>query len=632
MISRLVRLLTIALLLVLFNGGAAQAETAYYIYDDATGGACSLIGIWNPETKECLLTSDIKGPVIIMNDGITLNGGGHVITDSIFECGIILDYRNGVTVKNITVRQVYHYGICVSYSSDITITDSAFLNNGYTGIYTKYSGGNTFSSNVTSNNTWGIHLYRSDNNTLINNTASGNGYEGLRLSYSSDNTIANNLLTNNNIGVVFFYYCYDNTFSQNTISNNSAGVHVNFSSGNTLSENIFVDNSRGAYLYFSDYTNVYRNTFSNHSGGYALGVDRSNYVQVYNNDFVNNPIPLSVWDGTGNLFNLVAPIGGNYWSNFDTPEEGCNNLNGDDFCDTQYRGDNLPWTRQSGWANLPPVADAGGPYSVNWGAELVLDGSGSSDPDDNIASYEWDLDNDGEYDDASGVTWTVSFTSLGEQQVGLRVTDEGGLSDTDTATVTVVDPTPPVITWVGDIEDGDEYYFGDVPPAPTCTATDDLSGVDGGCTVSGYEINVGVHTLTAIAKDYAGNQATETRSYTVMAWTLSGFYPPIDMNGVFNVAKNGGTIPLKFEIFVGGTELTDIANIKSITSALITCDTKLPSGEEVLLPTGGTVLRYDLDEGQFIFNWNTPTTPATCYRVTLTALDGSSLVAYFKLK
>jgi hypothetical protein len=360
--------------------------------------------------------------------------------------------------------------------------------------------------------------------------------------------------------------------------------------------------------------------------------------------------------------------------------------------------------------NQPPVADAGGPYSVNWGAELMLDGSGSTDADNNIAAYEWDLDNDGEYDDATGITAVTAFTQVGEHLIGLRVTDEGGLTDTDTAAVTVIDPTPPVITptisgtlgsndwyvsavtvdwtvsdaesgiasaegcdsavlssdtagvtltcsatngagltnlvsvpskidqtapaitWVGGINAGDEFYFGDVPPEPTCTAVDDLSGVDGACTVSGYEITVGVHILTATAKDYAGNQATETRSYTVLAWTLSGFYPPIDMNGVLNVAKSGSTIPLKFEIFVGGTELTDIASIKSITSALITCDTKLPSGEEALLPTGGTVLRYALDEGQFIFNWATPTTPATCYRVTLTALDGSSLVAYFKLQ
>lgn len=36
--------------------------------------------------------------------------------------------------------------------------------------------------------------------------------------------------------------------------------------------------------------------------------------------------------------------------------------------------------------------------------------------------------------------------------------------------------------------------------------------------------------------------------------------------------------------------------------------------------------------GQFIYNWKTPKTPGKCYAVTMTAQDGSSLTALFKLK
>jgi hypothetical protein len=47
--------------------------------------------------------------------------------------------------------------------------------------------------------------------------------------------------------------------------------------------------------------------------------------------------------------------------------------------------------------NTPPVADAGGPYSVPEGASVALDGSASSDAEQSAASlvYEWDLDGDG---------------------------------------------------------------------------------------------------------------------------------------------------------------------------------------------------------------------------------------------
>jgi hypothetical protein len=37
-------------------------------------------------------------------------------------------------------------------------------------------------------------------------------------------------------------------------------------------------------------------------------------------------------------------------------------------------------------------------------------------------------------------------------------------------------------------------------------------------------------------------------------------------------------------------------------------------------------------DGQFIYNWKTPNFAGKCYRVTMTTIDGSSLVAYFKLK
>ena len=92
--------------------------------------------------------------------------------------------------------------------------------------------------------------------------------------------------------------------------------------------------------------------------------------------------------------------------------------------------------------NLPPTADAGGPYPADEGEIITLNASGSTDPDDNIVLYEWDLDNDGEYDDASGVTADVAFDDDGTYTVGLRVTDEYGESDTDTASVTVDNVAP----------------------------------------------------------------------------------------------------------------------------------------------------------------------------------------------
>ena len=138
-------------------------------------------------------------------------------------------------------------------------------------------------------------------------------------------------------------------------------------------------------------------------------------------------------------------------------------------------------------------------------------------------------------------------------------TNDAGLTTNATPLTVKLDKVNPTLTWTGGPANGGSYYFGSVPAAPTCTAIDPLYSGPNGCTVAGYSNLVGSHTMTATALDVAGNSYSETRSYTVLAWTLNGFFQPVDMNGVLNTVKNGSTVPLKFEIFAGPTELTDTA-------------------------------------------------------------------------
>jgi parallel beta-helix repeat protein len=113
--------------------------------------------------------------------------------------------------------------------------------------------------------------------------------------------------------------------------------------------------------------------------------------------------------------------------------------------------------------NQPPTAVAGGPYFTFEGTAVILDGSGSSDPDGNITSYAWDLDNDGQYDDATGITTTVTFGDNGSYVIGLLVTDSGGLTDEDTAVVTV-DNVAPIVEAGGD-QSSVEGSIVSLPPA-----------------------------------------------------------------------------------------------------------------------------------------------------------------------
>lgn len=102
----------------------------------------------------------------------------------------------------------------------------------------------------------------------------------------------------------------------------------------------------------------------------------------------------------------------------------------------------------------PPVADAKGPYAAYQSRTITLDGSRSYDPNGLfypdpshpwhgwIVSWEWDLDNDGEYDDAIGETTTWSSCELGIHVVGLKVTNNFGDSDETDTTIDVTE-TPP---------------------------------------------------------------------------------------------------------------------------------------------------------------------------------------------
>ena len=94
--------------------------------------------------------------------------------------------------------------------------------------------------------------------------------------------------------------------------------------------------------------------------------------------------------------------------------------------------------------NNPPIADADGPYTAQVGQPITLDGSGSNDPDpgDSIVSYEWDLDNDGQYDDAAGVNPTWTWSTVGLHTVSLKVTNSYGQIDMDTSTVDAQEQPP----------------------------------------------------------------------------------------------------------------------------------------------------------------------------------------------
>jgi len=149
-----------------------------------------------------------------------------------------------------------------------------------------------------------------------------------------------------------------------------------------------------------------------------------------------------------------------------------------------------------------PVANAGGPYSGYEGSSITLN-AGSSTDDGTIVLYEWDWNNDGTYDEntVSPIikhAWADDFAGT----VGLRVKDDAGLTDTDTASVTV-------IFW--DFGDG--------------------TNTTGTLTPTHAYGDTGSYTVTLRVTDDDGGIGVDTLKITVPS-SVGGIWIPVDKLGL----------------------------------------------------------------------------------------------------
>jgi len=211
--------------------------------------------------------------------------------------------------------------------NNITIKNIIPSNN-YAGIYL-WNTHNSIIENISAAYSyWGIALDSSNNNTITNNDTSLND-NGIALRNSScNNIIENNIATNNYFnGIVFYNYNNNNIISNNIVSNDCemGGIYLSYSNKNTVYENIITKTYNGIVLVGCYYNIIYNN--------YLI----DNEIQAYNT-------------GNNNFF-LPLPIGGNYWSDWTSPD-----ANKDHIVDVPYMFNNggvdkYPWAQENGWKN-----------------------------------------------------------------------------------------------------------------------------------------------------------------------------------------------------------------------------------------------------------------------------------------
>jgi parallel beta-helix repeat protein len=232
------------------------------------------------------------------------------------------------------------------------VTGTATLGNTHDGIVIRGA----------ANNTIGGTIAGAGNVISGNNTGGGRGgvsiinHPNLHITGASDNLVQGNFIGPDVTGIA-------------ALGNGSGGVVIEAAYNNTLTDN----------------------TISNNI--YGIQLQSSSENQIYNNNFIDNTIQAYVTDSEGNIFNLEKPTGGNYWSDWTSPD-----IDGDDFVDSPYvftdGMDNLPWSRQDGWpppAPLPILPDTTITESNLIGWWRFDEGSG------NIAYDSSGHDNDGTF-------------------------------------------------------------------------------------------------------------------------------------------------------------------------------------------------------------------------------------------
>jgi uncharacterized repeat protein (TIGR01451 family) len=110
----------------------------------------------------------------------------------------------------------------------------------------------------------------------------------------------------------------------------------------------------------------------------------------------------------------------------------------------------------------PLVANIVGSYSGYVDEEIQLTGEATGGIPD--YSYFWDLDEDGEFDDSTLQNPKKTWTEAGSYTVALKVVDDAGENDTDTATV-IIENRDPNLYCSGSIT------LTDIEPGSTQTAT-----------------------------------------------------------------------------------------------------------------------------------------------------------------
>ena len=253
-----------------------------------------------------------------------------------------------------------------------------------------------------------------------------------------------------------------------------------------------------------------------------------------NNDDLSDPELTIILNGsTLGKFNPVYTDGWQTWQTATIKDVsitgGSDQILRFDFTNGQFNVDKIDFTVASD--NAAPVADAGPDQTVtdsddSGNEPVTLDGSGSSDSDGSISSYEW---LEGGSQIATGANPTVELDT-GAHTITLTVTDDEGASGSDDVLITVEAANEAPVAEAGPdqtVTDSDDS--GSEPVTLDGSGSSDSDGsissyawLEGGSQIATgvdptVELDTGAHTITLTVTDDEGVTGSDDVVITVEA-------------------------------------------------------------------------------------------------------------------
>lgn len=255
--------------------------------------------------------------------------------------------------------------------------------------------------------------------------------------------------------------------------------------------------------------------------------------------------------------------------------------------------------------NNPPVADAGGNQSASFGDTITLDGTGSSDPDGDPLIFSWAFVSKPAVSIAtlSGAnTNTASFVGdvNGSYEIRLTVTDDKGVIDIDTATITVG-----IFGW----DAGGDGVSWDDPlnwTADTLPSVDSTVAINSGDTIT-LNSTVTIAGLQLLGGTLNGNgQLTVTDNAIWTTGTLAG-EGKLVLQGITEISggnskyiegsriiENSGTVTWKDGSISKLVDLTGIPQFNNLAGAVFNvnstgCFCVVSTGKQLIFNNDGTI-------------------------------------------